>query len=131
MSRSHRANHFGSHIERYVFSRFPSLVPQRSTWFDGTYRNGTPVEIKATMQEHRNGKSGTFKLYEQSHRRLAAHEGYYIFVVYQPRPQGGVRILKTKRVSARRLPRLVWHGGGDHRRTRQARLLVGRLFRQQ
>ena len=99
----------------------------RRSWADAT-ANGTPVEIKSTRVEHADGQPGNFKIYEQYHRRLRANDGKYCFAVYKPWGNSGARILKSKIVHSGALPRLNWHGGGEHRGTRQAKLGIDEVF---
>ncbi|ELZ19370.1 hypothetical protein C477_08528 [Haloterrigena salina JCM 13891] len=47
----------------------------------------------------------------------------YGFAVYRKRGRG-TQILKTTAVAASRLPTLGWHGGGDHRDTKQAKISI-------
>lgn len=127
MSRSHRANHFGTACEHRVMDRY-GLEPARSSWKDAEFKNGVPVEIKSTMLEHADGQPGTFKVYEAYHRRLRANDGKYAFAVYRPRGGHGLEILKMKLIHSSQLPRLSWHGGGDHRDTQQAKIAINEIF---
>lgn len=126
MSRSHRANHFGTLAEKRAAKKY-GLTFARRSWCDTERANGKPVEIKSTMLRHADGQPGNFKLYEQYHRTLRRHDGSYAFVVYRPHGDG-LRVLKTKMVHSSQLPRLSWHGGGDHRGTRQAKISIGDVF---
>lgn len=103
------------------------LSAARESWKDAEFSNGTPVEIKSTALEHANGQAGNFKVYEAYHRRLRANDGQYCFVVYRP-TSGGLQVLKMKMVHSSRLPRLSWHGGGDHRGTQQAKIAISEIF---
>lgn len=126
MSRSHRANHYGTAAEKRAMQRY-NLVPSRESWKDAEFRHGGPVEIKSTMRRHADGQPGNFKIYEQYHRRLRRNGGHYCFVVYKP-TESGIRIRNMKIIHSSQLPRLSWHGGGDHRDTRQAKLGIGDVF---
>ncbi|WP_247003677.1 hypothetical protein [Halosolutus gelatinilyticus] len=127
MNRSKKANKYGTAVEKKVFSKY-GIVPARSSWCDAEFRTtGTPIEIKSAMLRRSNGQPGNFKLYEQYHRRLRRNDGYYIFAVYRPYGRG-TRVLKTKLVHSSRVPRLSWHGGGEHRDTRQAKLAIADIF---
>ena len=127
MSRSHKSNRYGTLAERQAIEQYPDLELDRSSWNDARRDDGSPVEIKAAMMEHRDGQPGTFKLYERYHRRLRAAGGFYLFVVY--RPQGrGIEIKRMALSHSSQVPRLSWHGGGDHRSTRQAKVQIGEIF---
>ena len=124
MSRSHRANRYGTLVE-YKLAKKYGIELARTSWCDGV-RNGKPVEIKSTMHRHADGQPGNFKLYEKYHRKLRRHDGSYAFAVYRPWGRG-IRMLQTKFVHSSRIPRLAWHGGGSHRETRQAKLNISRI----
>jgi hypothetical protein len=126
MSRSHRANHFGTIAEKRAAKKY-KLTFARSSWCDAERANGKPVEIKSTMHRHSDGQPGNFKLYEAYHRRLRRNDGYYAFIVYRPH-SGSISVLKTTMVHSSQLPRLSWHGGGAHRGTRQAKLAIEDVF---
>lgn len=122
---SHRANHYGTAAEHHVIEEY-RLSPARASWKDAEFQNGTPVEIKSCALEHADGARGNFKLYEQYHRRLGRAGGWYAFAVYRASP---FRILRTKMVRHVDLPRLSWHGGGDHRDARQAKIYPSEIWR--
>lgn len=126
MSRSHRANHFGTICERRAARKY-RLEFSRSSWKDAERSDGRPVEIKSTMHRHADGQPGNFKAYDQYHRMLRRNDGFYAFVVYRPAGDS-LRVLKTKMVHSSQLPRLSWHGGGAHRGTRQAKIAIGDVF---
>lgn len=127
MNRSKKANHFGTAVEKQVFDEF-GLIPARSSWCDAEFKTtSTPIEIKSTMLEHSDGRPGNFKIYEEYHRKLRRRDGRYVFAVYRPHGRG-VRILKSKMVHSSQLPRLSWHGGGEHRDSRQSKLEIGEVF---
>jgi len=125
MSRSHRANRYGTLVEYQLAEKY-GIDLGRTSWCDGV-RNGKPVEIKSTMHRHADGQPGNFKLYEAYHRRLRRQDGYYAFAVYKPWGRG-VRIQRSQFVHSSKIPRLSWHGGGDHRKTRQAKLAIEDVF---
>lgn len=125
MGRSHRANRYGTLVERQLAERY-GIELGRTSWCDGS-RGGKPVEIKSTMHRHSNGQPGNFKLYEKYHRKLRRHDGMYAFAVYKPWGRG-IKILRSKVVHSSKVPRLSWHGGGDHRGTQQAKLGIGEVF---
>ena len=127
MNRSKRANHYGTICEKRAFKKY-GLEPARSAWKDAEYKNGKPVEIKSTMLEHADGNPGTFKLYDKAHSKLRRHDGAYVFVVYRTPDSDRVDVLKQKLVHSSRLPRLSWHGGGDHRGMRQAKVSISEIF---
>ena len=58
MSRSHRANRYGTLFERRAAEKY-SLELERASWKDARRADGTPVEIKCTMVEHADGQPGT------------------------------------------------------------------------
>jgi len=126
MSRSHKANHYGTLVERKAAERY-DLELDRCSWHDAKRSDGTPVEIKAAMHRHADGQPGTFKLYDQYHEKLRSVDGWYVFGVYRVRGQG-VEILEWIVRHASRLPRLDWHGGGDHRQANQAKIGVQELI---
>ena len=125
-NRSHRANHYGTLCERKASERY-RLDLDRASWHDARRADGTPVEIKSTMREHADGQPGNFKLYDQYHRQLREANGWYVFAVYRPRGRG-VTVLKWDMRHSSRLPRLDWHGGGDHRDAQQAKVGIGAIF---
>jgi hypothetical protein len=125
MSRSHRANHYGTLAERQLASRY-GIELARASWKDGD-RDGHPVEMKSTMHRHADGQPGNFKIYEAYHRKLRRAGGYYALAVYRVRGRG-IELVRTKYVHSSQLPRLSWHGGGDHRGTRQAKLAIEDVF---
>ncbi|MFP8952415.1 hypothetical protein ACLI4Z_05485 [Natrialbaceae archaeon A-arb3/5] len=121
---SHKSNKFGTKCEYRAADEY-QLELSRSSWHDARMQNEKPVEIKSTRLEHSDGQPGNFKVYEEYHRKLRRHDGYYVFVVYKPSP---FKILKMKRKHSSRLPRLSWHGGGSHRGTRQAKVAISDVF---
>jgi len=122
MSRSHKANHYGTLVERQAADRY-NLELDRCSWHDAKRPDGMPVEIKAAMHRHADGQPGTFKLYDQYHERLREANGWYVFAPYRVRGRG-VEVLRWEMRHSSRLPRLDWHGGGDHRDARQAKLTI-------
>src|SRR6056297_3019285 len=116
VSRSHRANRYGTLVEYKLAEKY-GIELARTSWCDGV-RNGKPVEIKSTMHRHADGQPGNFKLYEKYHRKLRHHDGSYALAVYKPVGRG-INVLRTKLIHSSQVPRLSWHGGGDHRGTRQ------------
>jgi hypothetical protein len=123
---SHRANHYGTLVERQAADRY-RLELERCSWHDAKRQDGTPVEIKAAMHRHADGQPGNFKLYDQYHQKLREAGGYYVFAPYRVRGRG-VEVLKWEMRHSSRLPRLSWHGGGDHRDAQQAKLGIGEVF---
>ncbi len=126
MSRSHRANHYGTLFERKAFEKY-RLEPARASWRDAVDRDGTSVEVKATMHRHADGQPGTFKLYRKYHEKLRRQNGVYVFGVYKPRGQG-ISVLRTQMIHSSKLPLLTWHGGGAHRETQQAKIGISEIF---
>ncbi|ACV46595.1 MULTISPECIES: hypothetical protein [Halomicrobium] len=129
MNRSHRANHYGTLVERQAVKRY-NLELDRCSWHDAKRSDGTPVEIKAAMHRHSDGQPGTFKLYDQYHEQLRAANGWYIFGVYRIRGSG-VEVLQWEMRHSSRLPQLEWHGGGDHREAHQAKIGISLLTQNQ
>lgn len=127
MSPSHRADHYGTLCERHVAEKY-HLELDRASWHHARREDRTPVEIKSTMRKHAGGQPGNFKLYSTYHRKLRCANGWYVFVVYRVRGRG-VQVLKTEMRHASRLPRLDWHGGGDHRDANQAKMSIQSIFR--
>jgi len=126
MSRSHKANHYGTLVERKAAERY-NLELDRCSWHDAKRPDGTPVELKGAMHRHADGQPGAFKLYDQYHNRLRAANGSYIFGVYRVRGRG-IEVLDWEVRHSSRLPRLNWHGGGIHRNARQAKIRVTLFF---
>lgn len=126
MSRSHKANHYGTLCERKVIEQY-RLELDRSSWHDARRDGGAPVEIKAAMHRHADGQPGTFKLYDQYHEQLRAANGWYVFATYRVRG-AGIEVLKSAMRHSSRLPRLHWHGGGDHRNARQTKIDIQEIF---
>lgn len=126
MSRSHKANHYGTLCERKAAERY-GLELDRSSWHDARRGDRTPVEIKSAMYRHADGQPGNFKLYSTYHRRLRRANGWYIFVVYRVCGPG-VQVLKMEMRHSSRLPSLSWHGGGDHRDAKQSKLDIKAVF---
>ncbi|SNZ06451.1 hypothetical protein SAMN06269185_1175 [Natronoarchaeum philippinense] len=127
MSRSHRANHFGTICEKRMAKK-RRFDLDRASWHDARFQNGTPVEIKSTMVEHADGQPGNFKIYRKYHDRLRRADGWYCFVVYRPHGRSGCTVLDDKMVRAGDLPLIQWHGGGDHRDTQQAKIDLPDIF---
>ncbi|GAA3871981.1 hypothetical protein [Haloarcula argentinensis] len=126
MSRSHKANHYGTLVERKAAERY-NLELDRCSWHDAKRPDGTPVEIKAAMHRHADGRPGTFKIYDRYHKKLRTVNGWYIFGVYRVRGLG-VEVLKWKMRHSSRLPPLDWHGGGEHRRSEQSKIKINMIF---
>ncbi|WP_420182135.1 hypothetical protein ACNO8S_14100 [Haloarcula sp. KBTZ06] len=127
MSRSHKANHYGTLVERKAAERY-NLDLDRCSWHDAKRPDGTPVEIKSAMHRHADGQPGTFKLYDQYHEKLRAANGWYVFVSY--RVCGlGVKVLKSEMRHSSRLPKLNWHGGGKHRDAQQAKIAIDEILK--
>lgn len=122
---SKKANHYGTLCENYAADKY-GLTLARASWKDAE-RGGSPVEIKSTMHQHADGQPGNFKLYSTYHRKLRRHDGWYVFVVYRVRGTG-VEPLRTKMMHSSQLPRLSWHGGGDHRDAKQSKLAITDVF---
>ncbi|ELY90877.1 hypothetical protein [Natrialba taiwanensis] len=127
MNRSKRANHFGTACEKRMAKKRRFSL-ERASWHDARFQNGTPVEIKSTMLEHSDGQPGNFKVYKAYHDTLRRHNGWYCFVVYRPHGRSGCTIVKDKMCKASNLPLLTWHGGGDHRDTKQAKISIDSIF---
>lgn len=125
MSRSHKANHYGTLIERKAAERY-DLDLDRCSWHDAKRPDGTPVEIKGAMYQHADGQYGTFKLYQKYHRQLRVKDGLYVFAVYRVRGMG-IEILDWSVHHPSNLPRLNWHGGGGHRGTKQTKIPIVQL----
>ncbi len=129
---SHKANKFGTACEYHLAETYDvDLVDDSGTrldtsWYDGL-KAGTPWEFKATKHRHADGQPGNFKVYKQYHSKLQRNGGWYGFAIYRKRGRG-TQILKTKALPASRLPTLRWHGGGDHRGTKQAKVSLGSVF---
>ncbi|MEA5386203.1 hypothetical protein VB779_03185 [Haloarculaceae archaeon H-GB11] len=125
MSRSHKANHYGTLAERKAIEKY-GLTLDRCSWHDAKRDDGTPVEIKSAMHRHADGQEGTFKLYDRYHDRLREANGWYAFVIYRVRGKG-IEVLHFGLRHSSRLPTLHWHGGGSHREARQAKLKLGQV----
>ncbi|WP_442905124.1 hypothetical protein [Haloarcula sp. CGMCC 1.6347] len=125
MSRSHKANHYGTLVERKAAKRY-NLELDRCSWHDAKRPDGTPVEIKAAMHRHSDGQPGTFKLYDQYHEKLRSVNGWYVFGVYRVRGRG-IELLNSKMKHSSRLPNLNWHGGGNHRNASQAKISLSEI----
>jgi hypothetical protein len=126
MSRSHKANHYGTLVERKAAERY-DLELDRCSWHDAKRQDGTPVEIKAAMHRHADGQPGTFKLYDQYHEKLRTANGWYVFGVYRVR-EYDVEALNWVMRHSSRLPKLYWHGGGSHRDSAQSKIEIGEIF---
>lgn len=125
MSRSHKANHYGTLVEQKAAERY-TLELDRCSWHDAKRPDGTPVEIKAAMHRHADGQPGTFKLYDQYHERLRSANGWYVFAPYRVRGQG-VEVLDWVMRHSSRLPTLCWHGGSSHRDAQQAKVGISEI----
>ncbi|WP_254524833.1 hypothetical protein [Natrinema caseinilyticum] len=129
---SHKANKHGTAAEYHLAEKYcGDLVDSDgkridTTWYDGK-KGHTPWEFKATAHRHADGQPGNFKVYEQYHSQLVRAVGMCSFAIYRRR---GTRtqILKTKAVAASSLPMLRWHGDGDHRHTKQAKIAISDFF---
>jgi len=123
---SHRANHYGTLVERQAAERY-GVELARASWKDADRDDGTPVEIKSAMIQHADGQPGNFKIYDQFHNRLREAGGYYVFGAYRVRGRD-VQVLKWDMRHSSRLPRLDWHGGGSHRDAQQAKIGIEEIF---
>ena len=123
---SKRANHYGTAAERYVVRKY-DLELSRASWKDAERSDGTPVEIKSCRHRHVDGQPGNFKIYEKYHRKLRQNDGWYAFLVY--RLDGRMLDpIRSEMMHSSRLPRLSWHGGGEHRHTKQSKLEYHIIF---
>lgn len=122
---SHRANRYGTICEKRMAKKY-GIELARASWKDGD-RDGRPVEIKSTRRRHADGQPGNFKIYEGPHRMLRSRDGEYCFVVYRV-TSCSARILDSRIMHSGELPRLSWHGGGDHRDTQQSKLSISSVF---
>jgi len=127
VNRSKRANHFGTAVEKRMAEK-RRFELERASWHDARFGNRTPVEIKSTMHEHADGQPGNWKVYREYHEKLRRHDGWYCFVVYRAHGRSGCTILRDKMVRSSDLPLLRWHGGGDHRETKQAKIPIDTIF---
>ena len=123
---SKKANKYGTRCEYAAAERY-DLELARCSWHDGIRQGSIPVEIKATRRRHADGQPGNFKLYHKYHRKLRRNNGEYVFVLYRKRGKG-TEVLKMTNSHSSSLPRLNWHGGGDHRSTKQAKLSIEEVF---
>lgn len=129
---SHLANKHGTACEYHLAEKYRVAILDEdgkrvdTSWYDGL-KNGTPWEFKATRRYHADGQPGNFKIYRQYHEKLQEHGGWYGFAVYRVRGRG-TQILETTAVRASKLPLLRWHGGGEHRESKQAKLSIGDVF---
>ena len=126
MNRSHKANHYGTLIERKAAERY-GIELDRASWHDARRDDRAPVEIKSAMHRHSDGQPGTFKLYEQYHNKLQEANGWYVFAVYRISGRG-LEVLDWDLRHSSRLPKLNWHGGGKHRDSRQAKLAINMIY---
>ena len=109
------ARRLGRRAEEKALEAY-GLEPDRTSWRDGVYKNGVPVEVKASQRSSRY-----FRLWADEHHRLASQQGYYVFVLYRPRGTG-VEIIRMKRVRASDLsPR--WSASG-HAEKRQLQAYI-------
>ena len=105
--------------DRYGFNR------EEGGWYDGRYKNGTPVEVKAARPD------GELRLWEDDHKTLARQQGYYVFG--KSRPHGrGIHVFGMVRRKATDVTGLVprWNRA-NHRLKgpqRQYKLPIGRVL---
>jgi len=66
MNRSHKANHYGTLVERKAAERY-GVELDRASWHDVRREDGVPIEINSVMHQHSDGQPGTVKLYDQYH----------------------------------------------------------------
>jgi hypothetical protein len=125
-NRSHRANHYGTLVERQAAERY-RLELERCSWHDALRPDRDPVEIKAAMRTHSDGQPGNFKIYEDYHDQLRDASGWYVFAPYRVRGRG-VEVLAWEMRHSSRIPSPSWHGGGAHRDSRQAKIGIGEIF---
>lgn len=122
---SHKANKWGTACEYHMAEKY-RLELARESWKDAE-KDGTPWELKATKRTHADGQPGNFKIYRAYHEKLQAAGGRYGFAVYRIRGRG-CQVLATTTIPASRLPQVRWHGGGDHRGTKQAKIAINDIF---
>jgi len=120
---SQKANKYRTAVEYKIVEAY-DLELARASWKDADAPGGTPAEIKAAMHEYADGQPGTFKLYREYHEKLQAQGGVYVFVACRIRGRG-IGTLAHNRRRASRLHTLRWHGGGEHRDTKQAKVRIG------
>jgi len=129
---SHKANKHGTACEYHLSDKYRVRLKDDdgkrldTSWYDGL-KDGTPWEFKATKYRHSDGQPGNFKVYKKYHAKLQRNGGKYGFAVYRQRGTG-TQILKTKAVAASSVNALRWHGGGDHRDSKQAKIAIADIF---
>lgn len=120
--------------DRYnLVFRFEDGSSTRESWRDAIRQNGAKRVEDGQNVEIKAAKVGTdvsnpnFKIYEKYHRKLRERDGYYALAAYRPWGRG-IRIDKWDFRHSSQLPRLSWHGGGEHRDSQQAKLPVSEVF---
>lgn len=123
VSGSQNAKRWGTLAEERARERY-GLIEDKAGWHDATYKNGTPVEIKASQP------GGTFRLWQEHHNTLARNSGYYVFVKYRPRGKDAIEVVGMKRWKAAGM-RPDWYKAGHKLRgtqMKQYHLPEGRVF---
>ncbi len=119
MSRSHKANHYGTLVERKAAERYNLELDRAAGMRDNAGRSVRSKSVRDASA--RRWAARTFTLSVLYHERLRAANGWYVFGVYRVRGRG-VEVLEWNVRHSSRLPRLEWHGGGEHRDARQAKI---------
>lgn len=125
---SKKANRYGTLAERKAADRYGlEREGAHTSWCDAEYQNGTPVEIKSATVSRSDGSKGRFRIFKKYHERLLREDGYYCFVVYQPRGRG-ITVLDMVMRKANRMPLSAWYGAGGHRDSNQTKVAINSVF---
>jgi len=128
MTASSSANAYGTAAERKAAAEYRLTIEGvHNYWRDAITSDGTPVEIKAAMQQRADGSEGRFRVFEDAHDKLHAAGGRYVFVAYRVRGRG-IQVLASTMLHASQLPGSTWYGAGGHRDSRQRKIAISDVF---
>jgi hypothetical protein len=126
MTSSKKAARYGSRAEKKAAERY-GLTLDHCSWHDAKKPDGTPVEIKATMETRADGSEGRFRVFRDYHDKLRRADGIYVFVGYRPHGTG-IMVLNMRTCHSSQLPLSTWYGAGGHRESEQRKISVSEVF---
>lgn len=125
MSKSKRANRYGSLAERWAAEEYGlRREGVHTSWRDAVDRDGNSVEIKAALVMRDYPR---FRIFKKYHERLQADGGYYVFVAYKRRGNG-ISVIRSTRLHSTKLSHSNWYGAGGHRDSEQVKIPLDVVF---
>ena len=100
---------------------------QRWSWHNATFQNGRPVEIKSTMVKQRRLAGGVQGLPGVPTETQTS--GWLVLLRHLPAARSfWLHGFGGQDGEGANLPLLRWHGGGEHRDSKQAKLAISDVF---